>query len=280
MAAASPAPAGDLPAGVRRVALGIEYNGSRYRGWQVQRDPEVATIQRVLEQGLSKIAGHPVATRCAGRTDTGVHATGQVVHFDTEADRPEKAWVFGTNTELPADICVRWAREVPGDFHARFAAVARRYRYIIFNDAVRPAVHPHQLTWQRLPLDAELMHCEAQSLLGSHDFSSFRAAGCQSRSAVREVLDIGVSRRGRLVILDICANAFLMHMVRNIAGVLMAVGSGRVAPGWTREVLAACDRRAGGVTAPAHGLYFVEVRYPDRFALPLPVPGPWLLGDQ
>lgn len=279
MAAASPAPTGDLPDGVRRVALGIEYNGSRYRGWQVQRDPEVPTIQSALETGLAKIAGHAVATRCAGRTDTGVHATGQVVHFDTTVARPEKAWVFGTNTRLPADICVRWAREVRGDFHARFAAVARRYRYIIFNDAVRPAVHPYQMTWQCLPLDAGLMHREAQILRGSHDFSSFRAAGCQSRSAVREVLGIGVSRRGQLVILDICANAFLMHMVRNIAGVLMAVGSGRAAPGWTAQVLAACDRRAGGVTAPAHGLYLVEVRYPDRFALPAPAPGPWLLGE-
>lgn len=279
MAAASLAPPGNLPEGVRRVVLGVEYNGSRYRGWQIQRDPAVPTVQRTLENGLAKIAGHAVATRCAGRTDTGVHATGQVVHFDTVVARPQKAWVFGTNTALPSDVCVRWARELPGDFHARFSAVARRYRYIVFNDSVRPAVHTHQLTWQCLPLDAALMHREALSLLGSHDFSSFRAAGCQSKSAVRDILDIGVSRRGRLVILEICANAFLMHMVRNIAGVLMAVGSGRAGPGWTAEVLAARDRRAGGVTAPAHGLYFVEARYPDRFALPATPPGPWLLGE-
>jgi tRNA pseudouridine38-40 synthase len=255
-------------AACQRVALGIEYNGSAFHGWQLQRDPVMPTVQAALERALAKIANHPLRVHCAGRTDTGVHAMAQVVHFDTTAIRPLKAWIMGVNAELPADICVRWAQHVPQHFHARFSAFRRRYRYIIYNEAVRSAVLAGKVTWQCLPLDVELMHQEAQQLLGTHDFSSYRAVACQSRSPVRDVYGIELRRQGPLVVMDIEANAFLMHMIRNIAGVLMAVGSGRQAPGWTRQVLQARDRKSGGVTARPHGLYFMGALYPESYGLP------------
>lgn len=258
----------DTGATPQRVALGIEYCGSAFHGWQLQKDPELPTVQASLEQALSRVADHPVRTHCAGRTDTGVHAMGQVIHFDTTAVRPDKAWLMGTNTALPADVCVRWVRSVSPDFHARFDAFKRRYRYVIYNHPVRTAVLAGKVTWQCLPLSAELMHSEAQHLVGSHDFTAYRAAACQSRSAIRDVDAITVRREGSLVVLDIEANAFLMHMIRNIAGVLMAVGGGRQAPGWALEVLQARDRRLGGVTAPPHGLYFMGALYPRDCGLP------------
>ena len=255
-------------AACQRVALGIEYNGRAFHGWQVQRDPVMPTVQAALERALVKIANHPLRSHCAGRTDTGVHAMSQVVHFDTTASRPLKAWVMGVNAELPDSICVRWAKSVAEDFHARFSALRRRYRYIIYNDRVRSAALAGSVTWQCLPLDVELMHRESQYLLGTHDFSSYRAVACQSRSPVRDVYAIELRRQGPLVVMDIEANAFLMHMIRNIAGVLMAVGSGRQQPGWTLEVLQARDRKRGGVTARPHGLYFMGAVYPDRYGLP------------
>ncbi len=253
---------------LQRIALGVEYDGSAFHGWQLQRNPVMPTVQATLEQALGQIANHPVRVHCAGRTDTGVHALSQVVHFETSARRPLKAWIMGVNTYLPASVCVRWAQPVSGDFHARFSAFKRRYRYIIYNQPVRSAVLAGKVSWQCLPLSEQLMQQDAQLLVGSHDFTSYRAVACQSRSAVRDVDSIRVYRQGGLIVMDIEANAFLMHMIRNIAGVLMAVGSGRQAPGWAGEVLAARDRRLGGVTAPPHGLYFLGALYPAVFQLP------------
>lgn len=256
------------PPALRRIALGIEYDGSVFHGWQLQRDPVMPTVQASLERALGQVANHAVRVHCAGRTDAGVHALCQVVHFETSAHRPLKAWVMGTNTQLPKSVCVRWAQPVEDDFHARFSALRRRYRYVIYNRPVRPAVLAGKVSWQCLPLEEQLMQQDAQLLVGSHDFTSYRAVACQSRSAVRDVDTIQIWRQGALVILDIEANAFLMHMIRNIAGVLMAVGCGKQSPGWAGEVLAARDRRLGGVTAPPHGLYFMGALYPDTCRLP------------
>lgn len=266
-----------LPAGTR-VACRVEYDGSGYCGWQAQPHLEVATVQEVLEAALARVVAAPVRVHCAGRTDTGVHGHGQVVHFDLPAPRSPKACVLGTNANLPHDVRLHWALAVPGDFHARFSAGSRRYRYIIANTPVRPAHLLGQVSWQRHALDAALMHREAQCLLGEQDFSAFRAAACQSTSPFRNVEGVNVTRRGSLVVIDIRANAFLHHMVRNIAGSLMAVGSGRQEPGWLARLLAARDRTAAAETAPPDGLYLVEVEYPERFGLPATPEGPLLLG--
>ncbi|MEH6551143.1 MAG: tRNA pseudouridine(38-40) synthase TruA [Pseudomonadales bacterium] len=263
--------------GLRRIALGVEYQGSHYHGWQLQSKPEMVTVQGELEKALACVANQHIRVSCAGRTDAGVHATAQVVHFDTSVVRPNKAWIYGSNNLLPDDIAVRWAQSVDTDFHARFSATGRRYRYIIYNSPVRTGILRQGLTWQPLPLDADLMHTEAQSLAGRHDFSSFRASRCQANSPVREVYSISVVRHRDLVIIDIHANAFLHHMVRNIAGVLMGIGSGRREPGWTQEVLLAKDRKLADVTAQPNGLYLIGVDYPDKWNLP-PVPlGPVFL---
>ncbi len=249
-----------------RIALGIEYDGSRFCGWQVQAGTR--TVQGCLEPALAKVADHPVRVVCAGRTDTGVHALGQVVHFDTTARRPLHAWVFGTNTHLPPDVCVRWAREVPVDFHARYGALRRQYRYVIFNHRVRPALGGGRVAWDYRPLDVAAMNAAAAHLLGEHDFSAYRACACQAKSPVRTVYRLEVRRRGDYVEMDVEANAFLHHMVRNIAGVLMAIGAGERPPHWSREVLARRDRTLGGVTAPPGGLYFMRVWYPQAYDLP------------
>lgn len=260
-----------------RVAVALEYEGSSFFGWQAQRLPRLATVQETLEQALSRVAAGPVSTVCAGRTDAGVHASHQVVHFDTPAARDEKAWVFGGNTLLPAGIAVRWARPVPADFHARFSATARRYRYVILNRPTRSAHFDRLATQVSQPLDAALMHNEAQCLLGECDFSSFRGAGCQSNTPMRNVHFVAVTRYGDWVVVDIQANAFLLHMVRNIVGTLIAVGSHRQPPGWTAEVFAARDRTRAAMTAPPQGLYLVDVLYPARFGLPPAAPGPVFL---
>ncbi len=257
-----------------RVALGVEYAGARYCGWQTQLNPARLSVQETLERALAKVADHPVTVICAGRTDAGVNGSGQVVHFDCRNPRPLIAWVRGVNSYLPDDVSVRWASEVPLDFHARFSALARRYRYFIYNAPVRSAVAAGGFTWHPYPLDAAVMHRDAQHLLGEQDFSSFRAAGCQSRTPMRNVHAISVQRAGDVVVIDVTANAFVHHMVRNIAGVLMAVGGGRQPPGWTREVLEARDRKLAAITAPPTGLYLVDVHYPERYVLPKPVPGP------
>ena len=258
-----------------RIALGIEYDGSQYFGWQRQR--EVVSVQAEVETALSKVANHPVTVQCAGRTDTGVHGLGQVVHFDTDADRQMSAWTLGMNANLPKDIAVRWAKPMSDDFHARFSATARRYRYIIYNHNMRPAILHSGVSHYVGELDADKMHAAGQCLLGEHDFTSFRALQCQSHSPTRTILHLNVQRYGHYVVLDIKANAFVHHMVRNIAGTLIKVGLGEADKSWVEEVLAVRDRRLAGHTAKAGGLYMVAVDYPDAFDLPKPAAGPlWL----
>ena len=256
-----------LSAAQHRIAIKVEYLGSRYCGWQFQ--PHCESVQGRLQQALSQIANEPIELNCAGRTDTGVHAIGQIAHFDTTAKRPLKAWIQGVNTQLPADIRVVWAVEMPADFHARFSAVARQYRYVIFNRAVHSAVLAERVTWEPYPLDAEAMHQAAQALVGERDFSSFRAAGCQAAHARREVQQILVQRQGDFVLVDIQANAFLHHMVRNIVGTLLEVGRGERPTEWVAELLALQDRTQAGMTAPASGLYFVNAIYPAQWKVPL-----------
>lgn len=249
-----------------RIALGIEYDGRRFHGWQTQAGAR--NVQDSLELALSRVADHPVRVHCAGRTDTGVHATGQVVHFETSAAREPHAWVLGGNANLPDDVSIRWASVQPDDFHARFSARARAYRYVILNRRSRPAVLSGLVSWHHRALDVERMREGAVHLLGEHDFSAFRAAGCQAKSPVREIERITLSRSGDFIYLDVEANAFLHHMVRNIAGVLMSVGRAEADPDWVRRVLAGRDRSRGGITAPPHGLYLVAVRYPEPCTLP------------
>jgi len=254
----------------RRIAVGIEYDGARYAGWQRQR--EARSVQAEVERALGTVADHPVEATCGGRTDAGVHALGQVAHFDTTASRPMRGWTLGANTQLPPDIAVLWTVEVPPAFHARYSALSRTYRYVIQNRAVRPALARQRACWIHQSLDAGAMHEAAQCLLGEHDFSAFRAAECQSRTAVRRLDRISVDRTGDRVVLEVTANAFLHHMVRNIAGTLIAVGLGERSGQWVAEALASRDRRAAGITAPAGGLYFLRIEYPHEFGLPVTSP--------
>lgn len=249
-----------------RIALGIEYDGSAFAGWQSQA--HARGIQATVEAAVAQVANHPVEVTAAGRTDAGVHASMQVAHFDSPSVRSERSWVLGTNTGLPKQVSVLWAREVPDTFHARYSALSRSYRYFILNRWVRPALRAEKITWIREPLDHERMHVAAQQLLGEHDFSSFRAAECQSRTPMRRMQRIDVSRRGEIITIAVTANAFLHHMVRNIAGVLIAVGCGDRPIDWVGEVLAARDRRRGGVTAPPHGLYLAAIEYEAGLQLP------------
>ena len=260
-----------------KVAAAVSYDGSRFFGWQSQRKPRVDTVQEVLEQALSRVAGAPVLVQCAGRTDAGVHATYQIVHFIAPVDRPEKAWVMGGNANLPRGVSLHWARPVPDDFHARFSATARRYRFIILNAAVRPAILSSGVTWERRPLDAVAMHRAAQALLGERDFSAFRAAACQSNTPMRNVHFVRVERSGDLVVIDIQANAFLYHMVRNIAGSLMAVGVGDRPEAWIAELMTHRDRALAAATAAPYGLYLVDVSYPEHYRLPASTLGPFFV---
>lgn len=259
-----------------KIALGIEYNGYRYYGWQ--RQEHVPSIQSCLEHALSKIANESITVCCAGRTDAGVHATAQVVHFLTKAVRKEVSWIMGVNTYLPPDITVRWAKKVEKDFHARFSATARRYRYLIFNDRHRPALFSEGLAHYSMPLDEKKMERAAQCVLGENDFSSFRAAQCQSKTPWRYVHHLKVSRFGvHYIMVDIKANAFLHHMVRNIVGSLIEVGIGRQNEHWIAQLLALKDRTQAAVTAKASGLYLVSVDYPAHFSLPYLPLGPFFL---
>lgn len=249
-----------------RIAVGIEYNGSEFNGWQFQENG--ISVQAAVEHALSAVADHPVRVVCAGRTDTGVHALEQVVHFDTPVQRSERSWVFGCNANLPKSVVAIWAREVDESFHARFSARKRRYRYVIFNRSVRPTFLAKRVTWDYRNLDADRMAEAAQCLVGEHDFNAYRATQCQAKSPVRTVYAINVARKDDLITIDIEANAFLHHMVRNIAGVLMAIGAGEQPVEWSKQVLETRDRALGGVTAPPYGLYLVGVDYEAEYALP------------
>jgi tRNA pseudouridine38-40 synthase len=249
-----------------RIALGVEYDGTDFSGWQ--RLSHGATVQAALERALGFVAAHPIEVTCAGRTDAGVHGRCQVVHFDTEARRDLRGWVLGACSNLPTSVAVLWAREVPDDFHARFSARSRRYRYRILNRAVRPALDARYVTWERHPLDAERMHRAAQALVGEHDFSAFRAVSCQAAHARRELTGIRLYREDEQVIMDIEANAFLHHMVRNIVGSLLPIGRGEQPETWMAELLVGRNREVAGPTAPSSGLTFLGPRYEARWGLP------------
>jgi len=249
-----------------KYAACIEYDGTAYYGWQ--RLSHGPSVQAEVEKSLSIVANHDIDLTCAGRTDSGVHGIGQIVHFESDAKRDQKAWKMGCNTNLPNDISMRWIQPVNDEFHARFSAKSRYYRYIILNQMTRPAIIYNKVCWFKESLNADLMHQAAQLLLGEHDFSSFRAAGCQAKHAMRELQSISVSRDGQYIYVDIIANAFLHHMVRNIVGSLFEVGRQVRAVDWFSELLVVKDRNQAGITAPACGLYFVNVEYPKEFDLP------------
>jgi tRNA pseudouridine38-40 synthase len=249
-----------------RIALGVEYDGSAFSGWQYQ--DHSPSVQEAVEKALSAVADVPVRVICAGRTDTGVHAGEQVIHFDTDVERSMRSWVFGANANLPKEVVILWAAPVSDEFHARFSAQRRRYRYVIFNRDVRPTFLARRTAWDYRPLDEQRMAEAARSLLGEHDFSSYRAVACQAKSPVKTVYSLEVKRSHELIFIDIEANAFLHHMVRNITGVLMAIGAGEQPVSWTRDVLEQRDRTLGGVTAPPGGLYLTRVTYPEVFNLP------------
>ncbi|WP_205340320.1 tRNA pseudouridine(38-40) synthase TruA [Denitrificimonas caeni] len=271
-AAAQVAAAGDF-----RIALGVEYKGSNYHGFQLQA-AGTPSVQGHLEEALQHInADLPVRLSCAGRTDAMVHACGQVVHFDTSVERPMRSWVMGANRYLPKDISVAWAQPMSQDFHSRFSAVARRYRYVIYSDEVRPAHLAQEVTWTHQSLDIEKMRAAALCLVGTHDFNALRAAGCQAHSPVRTIHHLQILEFGKLIVIDVRANAFLHHMVRNIAGVLMMIGAGERPVEWAQEVLDSCDRKSAGVTAAPYGLYMVQVEYPEQFQLPKRYLGPHFL---
>ncbi len=248
-----------------RIALGIEYDGTAYNGWQRQRTG--IGVQSRVEDALSKVADEEIKVVCAGRTDTGVHASGQVAHFDTTSERSSRGWVLGANSILPDDISVTWSQLVDDSFHARFSATGRSYEFLILNRFERSALYRHRAWWVHEPLDAKRMHSAAQALLGRHDFSAFRAAGCQASTPVREITSISVTRDKDWILLEVSANAFLQHMVRNMAGTLVAIGRGDMPEKWFVEVLAGQDRKNAGAAAPPHGLILVSVEYPPEFEI-------------
>lgn len=250
-----------------KLALGVEYDGSAYHGWQ--RQPKIPTIQEHLERALSNIANEPIKTFCAGRTDAGVHATGQVIHFETHAQRTKNAWVAGVNSNLPLDIAVNWMSLVPNTFHARFSAVARRYYYIIYNDYLRTALFKHRFTHYHRPLDINKMIRAGQYLQGENDFTSFRSSECQSFTPWRNIHHLNVIRYGKYIIIDIKANSFVHHMIRNIVGSLITVGCGNKPETWIHELLILRNRALSDTLAPATGLYLTEIDYPSHFKLPV-----------
>lgn len=249
-----------------RIALSVEYDGSRFHGWQYQ--PRQRTVQGVVQEAVSRIANTPVDVFAAGRTDTGVHALNQVVHFDTDVFRAEHNWLMGLNSNLPDDVCVKWIKNVPDSFHARFSAVKRRYRYLILNRDSRSALHHKRMWWYYKSLDENNMQLAANMLLGQHDFSAFRAQECQAKSPIKTLDKILVTRRDDCIAVDVEARSFLHHMVRNLLGVLVPVGEGKRPVNWVAEVLQSRDRNLAGVTAPAHGLYLTQVVYPQEYSLP------------
>lgn len=261
---------------MQRFAIGIEFSGIRYRGWQTQQ-AGVRSVQETLEKILSKIADEPITLHGAGRTDAGVHATNMVAHFDTTAIRPIRGWLMGANSQLPKDIAIQWIRPMPFEFHARFKAQARRYRYVIYNAPFRPALLHKQVTHAYYPLDTDAMIEAASKFAGTHNFESFRAASCQSNQPVRHVSHCRLIRHGAFLVLDIQADGFLHHMVRNIAGCLLEIGQGFYDIDHIDEIFAAENRKAAGITAPPDGLYFIHADYPAEFELPERPLGPhWL----
>ena len=250
-----------------RIAIGIEYDGTAYNGWQ--RQSHGVGVQTVIENALSKIANESIETICAGRTDSGVHAIAQVVHFDSKVKRTMRNWLFGINSNLPDDVNACWAKIVDQNFHARFSAISRSYRYLILNKSVRSSLHRNRAWWIHRPLNEFDMQRAADHLLGEHDFSAFRAAGCRASTPIREISNIRINRDGDWIAIDVTANAFLQHMVRNIAGLLATIGQGEANSALVREVLESCDRKKGGVAAPAHGLTLMKIDYPDKFDLPI-----------
>src|ERR1039458_184000 len=254
-----------------RIALGVEYDGSPFCGWQSQSDGQ--TVQDTLQRALSQIAGEQPAAEhisviAAGRTDTGVHALEQVIHFDTQAERPLTAWVRGVNALLPDSIAVRWAHPVPDEFHARFSAHGRSYRYLLIDRAMRPAIHAGKVGWLHAPLDVTAMQTAAQCLLGEHDFSALRAAQCQAKSPVKHLHQLDIRRQGEMLIFDVSADAFLHHMVRNMVGCLVYVGKGKYPPAWLAEVLAGRGRRLAAPTFAPDGLYLRRIKYEAKWGLP------------
>ena len=269
-------PSGEqLPPGVRRIALGIEYDGSPFCGWQKQQHSP--SVQEPLEQAISNVANEPIKLVCAGRTDTGVHASAQVVHFDTHCIRSERNWMMGVNSAIDHSVSVVWAKEVVGQFHARFSALSRTYRYIIANVRHRPALLNKGVTWIRDPLNEKSMDEALAKLRGKHDFTSYRGVKCQASSPIRHIHHTQVTRRDDLIIIEITANAFLLHMVRNIVGQLLEIGRGQIDENEMVRVLNLKDRTKAGVTALPDGLYFVDVRYPDGFQIPSKPLGPFFL---
>jgi len=249
-----------------RVALGVEYNGTQFSGWQVQ--PNQRTVQGCLTEAIRFVANQDIKIVAAGRTDSGVHALQQVVHFDADAQREQRNWILGLNTHLPSDVNVVWAQAVDMDFSARFSAVSRRYRYLILNRVSRSAVHHNKMWWHFQPLDIDLMQAAADMLVGHHDFSAFRAKECQAHNPVKTMEAINVTRQGDCIAIDVKAQSFLHHMVRNIVGVLVPIGEGKKPVSWALDVLESKDRAQGGVTSPPEGLYFVDVQYPEKYTLP------------
>ena len=249
-----------------RVAIGVEYDGAAYHGWQ--RQPHSTSVQETLQAALGRIADAPVELTCAGRTDAGVHARAQVAHFDTDARRSPRAWLLGVNSVLPPSVNLRWVQPVTDEFHARYGALRRTYRYLVLNRPTRSALAAGRALVVYQPLDTGLMQTAAGDLIGEHDFSAFRAAECQASSPVRTIETLGVQRRADWVSIEVTANAFLQHMVRNIVGTLLAIGRGEAAPGRAREQLESRRRSTGEATAAAHGLYFWRVEYPPQFGLP------------
>jgi tRNA pseudouridine38-40 synthase len=249
-----------------RVALGIEYDGTAYNGWQRQKTG--IGIQALVEKAISSVADEAVEVVCAGRTDTGVHASAQVVHFDSNAKRTGRSWLLGVNTGLPDDVNASWATIVDDDFHSRFSATSRSYRYLILNRPVRSALNRNRAWWVYEPLNEDAMLEAGKHLLGTHDFSAFRAAGCHAATPLREIHSLQVSRSGDWLTVTVTANAFLQHMVRNITGLLVAIGKGDKAPSWAKSVLESRDRKEGGVAAPPHGLTLIDVEYPAHYEIP------------
>ncbi|GAB1259737.1 tRNA pseudouridine(38-40) synthase TruA [Aurantivibrio plasticivorans] len=269
----------EFPDHMQRMCIGIEYNGTAFHGFQVQKFA-VDTVQGALHEALSWVADESITLVCAGRTDAGVHASSQVAHFDTLADRPLKAWSMGVNARLPAGVSIKWAMPVVPAFHARFSATARTYRYVIYNNPSRPAVLSKLVTWFKRPLNHDSMQSAAACLLGEHDFSAFRASQCQANSPVRRVESLRFAAFRDFVVIEIKANAFLHHMVRNIVGSLLAIAAGDKPVSWMKELLEGRDRRLAAATAPGDGLYLVAVDYPAEFGIPDTPPGPDLVPEQ